>query len=149
VSTDVPAWPVIRKARRRRRWLGTVLLLAAAAGAAAYLLLHRSSQTPAPTLAVTGVTAKAPATAGCGQTVTVSGAIVTNGGEGTVAYQWTRSDGLPSPVQQLRTTADQTRYPVSLLWTISGRGRLTGVATLTVSSPAGAAPASAQFQYSC
>jgi len=149
-STAAPAWPVIRKRPRRRgRWIGTLMLLAAAGGVAAFLLLHRGSQSTGPTLAVTAVTAGAPATATCDQRVDVSGAITTNGGEGTISYQWTRSDGQPSPAQQLHATANQTRYPVSLLWTISGRGRITAGATLTVTSPSGAAPATAQFLYAC
>lgn len=147
-----PAWTMGAPQRKRSRlpWLLTFLLLAAAGAVAAYLLLHRSSDTtPAPALQVVGVSVTSPATASCDSTVTVSAAITTNGKQGTITYQWKRSDGQTVAAQQLAATANQSTYAVSLLWTVAGNGRFDAVATLTIRDPAGTAPASAHFIYSC
>jgi len=145
----VAAWPKARPGRRGR--LLTVMVplsILVTAGIAAFLLFNRAS-TSGPALSVTGVTITAPPTAGCGQVVTVSAIISTNAGAGTIAYRWSRSDGQQNPVQHLSATRDQTSYPVSLTWSIEGRGRLDAAATLTVSAPSGVSPAVARFVYSC
>jgi hypothetical protein len=147
-----PAWPTVKGRRRRRGRLATVLVpmvpILAAAGVAAFILFNRLG-TSGPALTITSVSVTSPPTASCGQAVHVSAVINTNGGAGTIAYRWTRSDGQETPAQQLNATRDQTSYPVPLSWQIQGRGRFDAVATLTVTSPSGASPAVARFLYTC
>jgi hypothetical protein len=48
--------------------------------------------------------------------VQVSGNIITNGGQGTIAYYWGRSDGSSSPTQTIGAVTSRTSYSVSDDW---------------------------------
>jgi hypothetical protein len=146
----VPGWPTVSPRRRSRRSLFLLVLVAfgAAAAIVAYRLSHKVWSGTVPPLQVISVTASSPTTAGCGQTINVTGVISTNGGRGTIAYRWSRSDSVDSG-EQLSAVPEQTRYAVVLQWTSQGRGRFDAVATLQVTTPLGSSPAAAHSLYTC
>ena len=102
--------------RRRRRlgqvlgWALTVILLAASG----VLLYQRFHHVP---LHVTGVAITGSGSTACN--VRVTGQLTTNGGQGTVTYQWLYSTGAPSTEQQ-SVSAGQTTVHVQL--TVEGNG---------------------------
>ena len=91
----------------------------------------------------------APATATCGQTVSIVGTITTNGGVGTISYRWARTDGADTDLQSLNATAGETRYSAVFQWSLQGRGQLNAVATLIVVHPDGVPTAAARVLYTC
>jgi hypothetical protein len=91
----------------------------------------------------------APATPTCGDTIDVVGTITTNGQAGDIAYTWTRNDGQPAGgTLHESVAAGQTAVTVHLAWSVEGRGRYNGVATLDVVSPS-ALRAVGGFTYAC
>ena len=154
-ATAGPAWfsapPPPRRGRGGLLWLLVgALAFVAVAGVGGYLLVSRSSSGPA--LSVTGIVAVAqPAKAGCDSDVHVSGTITTNGGKGTIDYQWFR-DGQPVSADILHMPVDKDQTQVhlpDLTLTNTGKGSLVARVTLTVISPAGSVPGTTSFSYSC
>jgi hypothetical protein len=138
--------------RRRplaRRIGGGLLTLAIAvlAGLAVWWLLRGGG----PDVRVTGLSVTAPTRLQpCDTTVTVSGVIRTNGGSGSVAYRWRRSDGQVSGVFTDETHKGRHSMRVPLRWTVKGPGEMHAVATLEIVRPASAtSTASAGFDYAC
>jgi hypothetical protein len=132
---------------RRRRlasWLLPLLVLAAVIA----ILLWQSGGTP---LAVDGATAAAaPQALTCGDTATVTATLHTNGGAGTIAYRWQRSDGTASDELHQQMSKGENSVQVVLLWAFHGEGTVRATATLDVVSPSPhAGLAAASFTYSC
>lgn len=89
-----------------------------------------------PALVVQAVEVRAPAkTLGCDSTASIVGVITTNGSAGTIHYRWERSDGSVGREQVHTVASGQTTVRVPLRWTVEGRGRFRGTATLRVLSP--------------
>jgi hypothetical protein len=126
------------------------LALAAVVAAGVVLLLSRNSSGPA--LTVTGVVAVAqPGSVGCDSDVHVSGTVTTNGGKGTLDYQWFR-DGQPvtGDILHMPVDKDQTQVHLpDLTLTTNGKGTFTAKVVLTVITPAGSSPGTTTFKYAC
>lgn len=148
--------PVFNPRRTFRRWLlvsGGVLILLVAGGLGVLLTrssigrpsvarVRRTAAPPpvsvAPTLSISGVAASAspigvlhcPSAA-----VVFSGRISTNGGPGTLIYQWRYPTGAPSAVVHLVVPAHQSTVLISLNYTFSGRGAFRGQVFLHVLAP--------------
>ena len=126
-----------------RRWLSpalTVILLIASA-VVIYTRLHH------PPFGVTGV-AITGVTSGC--TVDVTGRISTNGGAGTVSYEWTFQPQLIAP-QPISQSVAAGQSAVSATAAIDGQqhGRLAQTVTLRVLGPGAGRAASARAVISC
>jgi hypothetical protein len=136
--------------RRRRGWarnlVSSLVTIAVVGGVLLWLLLRGQ----AADLEVTALKVRAPqATQHCGATVNVVGVLTTNGKSGQISYRWRRSDGNESGL--LTASAEKGRREVSvpLHWTVTGQGKLHGVATLELLSPGDTRRASASFDYLC
>jgi hypothetical protein len=129
------------RVRRRLGLLLTVILLVAA-GVVVYLRFFDH-----PSLHVTGVTISPPISTGC--TVNVTGRIDTNGGAGTVSYQWVFQPQTqpPHPLNQ-SLTAGQHAVDVTVSVEGQGHGTVTQLVTLDVLSP-GTGTASTRTTISC
>jgi hypothetical protein len=127
--------------RRRLGLLLTVILLVAA-GVVVYLRFFDH-----PSLHVTGVTISPPTSTGC--TVNVTGRIDTNGGAGTVSYQWVfqPQTQVPQPLHQ-SLAAGQHAVDVTVSVEGQGHGTVTQGVTLDVLSP-GTGTASTKATISC
>jgi hypothetical protein len=138
-----PAEPEPRR-RDARRWaLAAVVLLLVLAVLAAWWLRGRS------TVAVSGAAAVAsPTTVVCGGTATITGVIQTNGGSGTITYEWKRSDGTVSGDLTQHVAKGTHTVDVALLWTFNGHGDLRPTATLDILSP-DPTTAAVRFVYTC
>jgi hypothetical protein len=127
--TGQPAVPA-RRRPRPGRLIGSALtvILLAASGIVLYLRVHH------PPFHVTGVAIAERTRAGCG--VDVTGRIATNGGAGTVSYQWLFQPGLgpPQPLSQSVIAGQQAVY-VTVAVEGSGHGRASQTVTLQVLGP--------------
>jgi len=127
--TGQPQAPA-RRRRRPGRLIGTAVtvILLAASGIVLYLRFHH------PPFHVTGVAISQRTRAGCG--VDVTGRIATNGGAGTVSYQWLFQPGLgpPQPLSQSVIAGQQAVY-VTVAVEGSGHGRASQTVTLQVLGP--------------
>ena len=80
----------------------------------------------------------------------VGGLISTNGREGSVEYQWTRSDGVPTEGRHSQpVAAGTTSVPVSFALTVTGPGELHEGITLAVLKPAPLGPYTTTVVYRC
>ena len=115
---------------------------AAAAGVVLYLRFFNH-----PSLHVTGVHLSPPTTTGC--TVDVTGRIDTNGGAGTVSYQWVfrPQTQVPQPLNQ-SVVAGQHEVYVTVAVEGQGHGTLSQLVTLDVLGP-GTGTASTPVTLSC
>ena len=131
------------RARRFRRWAGTALSvgLIIVSGAVIWVRTHH------PALGVTGVAVSGQAKSGCA--VDVTGVISTNGGSGTVSYQWVFTPAVSAP-QPLRQSvgAGQGSVYVTAAVTGSGHGTFAKQVTLQVLGP-GRGSATARVVLSC
>lgn len=122
--------PAPRRRPRPGRLTGSALtvVLLAASGIVLYLRVHH------PPFHVTGVVISQRTRAGCG--VDVTGRIATNGGPGTVSYQWLFQPGLgpPQPLSQSVIAGQQAVY-VTVAVEGSGHGRASQTVTLQVLGP--------------
>jgi len=119
----------------------TVILLVAA-GVVVYLRFFDH-----PSLHVTGVEILRPTRTGC--TVDVTGRINTNGGAGTVSYQWVfqPQTQAPQPLNQ-SLTAGQHTVNVTIAVEGQGHGTVSQLVTLDVLGP-GTGTASTTVTISC
>lgn len=85
---------------------------------------------------------------GCGGTERLAGVVLTDGGAGTIGYEWLRSDGTSSGPLTRAVSRGTRRVAVALEWNFEGYGTVKATATLRVLSP-GAASAAASFTYRC
>lgn len=140
----LPAWDSApRRTRTRKRrwpWVVAALLVLAVIGTR-----NRSSGT---NLQVLGAQVVAPATAGCNAAIPLTGRIGTNGGGGTITYQWTRGQQV-DPQQTITVPGDQRGVDVQALWQVQGQGDLTLTASLVVLSPNRTVPATNSIHYTC
>ncbi|HWG28558.1 hypothetical protein [Actinospica sp.] len=131
--------------RRSRRWILPLTVLILVIAVLIYFLWGRTTNA----VAVDSVAVKASTpTVTCGQTERLSAVITTNGGSGTLTYQWVRSDGTTSAVLTQNVNTGEHQASVALLWNFDGYGALDATATLHVLSP-GHASGSASFHYTC
>lgn len=136
---------------RRKRWAGawggTALL--GAIVAAVLLWLNVSS---GPELVVWKVDVKlSKKTLGCDGRADFIGVVMTNGGGGTMRYEWLRSDG-EKIEQEQRVRSGITSLDLPLHWTVKGTGSFRGTATLRVLSPTPDGKplqSKASFSYKC
>jgi hypothetical protein len=130
----------------KRRSPGRYILAGLVLLAVVAFLLWQHFATPVSIKSVTVAAEKASLT--CGQTELITATLQTNGGSGTVHYQWVRSDGTVSGAltQSVPSGAHQVQLP--LRWTVTGQGNFQGTATLKITSP-GTATGTAAFNYSC
>lgn len=84
----------------------------------------------------------------CSATESFMATLHTNGGSGTVHYQWERSDGVTAGpfTQDVSSGSHQVQLP--FIWKVTGQGSLQGTAVLRITSP-GSSTASGSFNYSC
>jgi hypothetical protein len=131
------------RAKQFRRWAGTALSvgLIIVSGAVIWVRTHH------PALGVTGVAISGQAKSGCA--VDVTGVISTNGGSGTVSYQWvfTPAVSAPQPLRQSVGGGQGSMY-VTAAVNGSGHGTLTQQVTLQVLGP-GRGSATARVVLSC
>ncbi len=129
--------------RRARRWAGTGVSVALIIASVAVIWL-RTHHGP---LGVSGVTITGQAKSGC--TVDVDGRISTNGGSGTVSYEWLFTPSASAP-QALRQTvgAGQDAVYVTAAVQGSGHGTVAQQVTLRVLGP-GTGSATARVVLSC
>ncbi|HET9170886.1 MAG TPA: hypothetical protein VFN97_15720 [Actinospica sp.] len=131
--------------RRSRRWILPLTVLILAVAVVIYLLWGRGA-TPVAVESI-GVKAATP-TVSCGQTERLTAVITTNGGSGTLTYQWARSDGTHSDVLTQTMNKGEAQATVALLWNFDGPGTYDATATLHILSP-GSTSGSARFRYVC
>jgi hypothetical protein len=138
IATPVYTPPKAPRRKRRLAPLLLVLLLLIAGAAGGYLFLQRQHGLgPGPALVVQSVSAGVdPATPGhCPQARwNFSGTIRTNGGEGTVKYEWIRPDGQHDQGQD-PVNSGQTEDHPSLIFTLNSDHAFSGDAILHVTSP--------------
>ena len=129
--------------RGRWRWAGTALtaVLLIACGVVVYLRLHHAP------LAVTGVAITSQVKNGCA--VDVTGRISTNGGSGTVSYQWvfTPQVTAPQPLSQ-SVTGGQSAVYVTVSDQGTGHGQTAQQVVLQVLGP-GQGSAATHVNISC
>jgi hypothetical protein len=137
---QLPPPPKKRWLRRAASGALTVTLLAAA-GVVLYLRLHHAP------LQVTGVAITGQVTNGCA--VNVTGRIATNGGGGTVSYQWLLrpQSQAPQPLNQ-SVTAGQDAVYVTVAVQGQGQGSAAREVTLQVLGP-GTGTASVHVVLNC
>jgi hypothetical protein len=132
--------------KRRKRALAGWLLPFAVLFAVIAILIWRRTGAP---LTVSAATVRAtPAVVTCNHAATITGEMQTNGAQGTITYQWKRSDGTVSDVLQQQVVKGSHQVDVSLLWTFDGVGDLRATATLDVLSPT-TVSAATTFTYTC
>jgi hypothetical protein len=146
-----PAWPGVPRRRRGRRLLkaaALVLVAVVIALALAVLLGGRAGESGLRVLSAQVSTATPQL--GCGGQAVVAGAITTDGVEGEVQYEWSRSDGVPTDGRHTQAVpAGATSVPVSFALTVTGRGELREDISLTVLTPARLGPYTATIAYRC
>jgi hypothetical protein len=137
-----PGQPPGRARLRRRLGLLLTVILLVAAGVVVYLRFFDH-----PSLHVTGVEILRPTRTGC--TVDVTGRINTNGGAGTVSYQWVfqPQTQAPQPLNQ-SLTAGQHTVNVTIAVEGQGHGTVSQLVTLDVLGP-GRGTASTTVTISC
>jgi hypothetical protein len=109
-----PEPPPGRTRLRRRLGLLLTVILLVAAGVVVYLRFFDH-----PSLQVTGVMISRPTTTGC--TVDVTGRIDTNGGAGTVSYQWVFQPQTQAP-QLLKQSLVAGQHTANVTVAIEGQG---------------------------
>jgi hypothetical protein len=136
-----PGGGALTPTRRRARWVWGGLG-AAAAVLLLGLTLPRLVGLPAAapqSLAVTSVKAAVAPADGVGHcphaTLTFRGTISTNGGAGTVTYQWLRPDGQLGAAGRARLAAGRRETTVTLSYDYDGSSPASGVAALHVTGP--------------
>jgi hypothetical protein len=106
-----------------------------------------------PALAVTSVKAAVAPADGVGHcphaTMTFRGTISTDGGAGTVTYQWLRPDGLLGAVGRANLPRGRRETTVTLSYDYDGSGPANGVAALHVTGPADVYSAPVRVAYVC
>jgi hypothetical protein len=131
--------------RRSRRWILPLTVLILVIAVLIYFLWGRTTNT----VVVNSVVVKASTPAvTCGQTERLNALITTNGGSGTLTYQWVRSDGTTSGILTQNVNKGESQTSVALLWNFDGYGTLDAKATLHILSP-GNASGSTTFTYTC
>ena len=137
-----PGPPPGRARLRRRLGLLLTVILLVAAGVVVYLRFFDH-----PSLHVTGVEILRPTRTGC--TVDVTGRIDTNGGAGTVSYQWVfqPQTQAPQPLNQ-SLAAGQHTVNVTIAVEGQGHGTVSQLVTLDVLGP-GTGTASTTVSISC
>ena len=143
-----PSPEAVDLARRRRgqRWILplTVLILVIAV-----LIYYFWGRGPSTELAVTGVTVQPSATAvSCDGTERLTAEVTTNGGSGTLEYQWLRSDGTVSGKLTQPVAQGSKHVSIVLEWSFEGYGSMDATATFSVLSP-GTQRADTAFTYHC
>lgn len=137
-----------RRGRRATAWAGTLLL--AVLIATVVLVLRMCS--PGPDLSVLKVDVKLPKkTVSCDGRADFVGVVTTNGGGGTIHYEWLRSDG-GKIEQEQKVRPGTTSLDLPLHWTVKGSGSFRGTATLRVLSPTATGNPlqdKASFSYKC
>ena len=146
-----PAWPEVPRRRRGRRLLKAAALVLVAlvialvlavllgghAGESGLRVLRAQVSTATPQL-------------DCGGQAVVAGVITTNGAEGEVQYEWSRSDGVPTDGRHTQAVpAGATSVPVSFALTVTGRGELHEDISLTIRTPLSLGPFTATIAYRC
>ncbi|GIH69725.1 protein kinase family protein [Sphaerimonospora thailandensis] len=148
VHTQVIGDAPRRRKRRTTVWAGPLLL---AMLIAAVILWLRMSPL-GPDLAVLKVDVKPPKkTVRCGGRADFVGVVTTNGGRGTIRYEWLRSDGQKIEQEQ-SVGSGTTSLDFPLHWTVKGSGSFRGTATLRVLSPSATGKLlqdKASFSYKC
>ena len=140
-----PEDPALAARRRNQRWILPLTVLILVVAMLIYYLWNRSGQG----LSVRSVSVSAAATPlGCDGTERLTGIVLTDGGAGTVKYEWQRSDGTFSG--PLTRTVPRGTQQVTLVldWDFKGYGTFDATARLRVLSP-GSATASGSFTYRC
>lgn len=139
-----------RPARQRRQagaLAGTALLAMIITAVIVWLYMSTGSE-----LVVWKVDVKlSKKTLGCDGRADFVGVVTTNGGSGTVRYEWLRSDG-EKIEQEQKVRSGTTSLDLPLHWTVKGSGSFRGTATLRVLSPtADGEPlqSKASFSYKC
>ena len=137
-----PGPPPGRTRLRRRQGLLLTVILLVAAGVVVYLRFFDH-----PSLHVTGVEILRSTRTGC--TVDVTGRIDTNGGAGTVSYQWVfrPQTQAPQPLSQ-SLAAGQHTVDVTIAVEGQGHGTVSQLVTLDVLGP-GTGTASSTVTLSC
>lgn len=131
--------------RRNQRWILPLTVLILVIAIVIYYLWGRNGTR----LAVSSVSVRTSATSlSCGQTERLTGVFTTNGGGGTITYQWLRSDGTESDRLTQTVDSGSRQASVVLAWNFDGYGEFDATATLRVLSPGGA-EADARFTYGC
>lgn len=137
-----------RRGRRTTTWAGTLLL----AMLIAAVVLGLRMCAPGPDLAVLKVDVKLPKkTVSCDGRADFVGVVTTNGGGGTIRYEWRRSDG-EKIEQEQKVSSGTTSLDLPLHWTVKGSGSFRGTATLRVLSPTSTGKPlqdKASFSYKC
>ena len=146
-----PAWPEVRRRRRGRRLLKAFGIVAAAAIIALVLAILLQGHAGDAGLRVLGArVSTATPQLGCGEQAVVAGVVTTNGAEGSVEYEWSRSDGVPTDGPHTQAVAaGATSVPVSFSLTVTGRGELSEDISLTIRLPVRLGPYSATIVYRC
>lgn len=137
--------PALAARRRNQRWILPLTVLILVVAMLIYYLWNRSG----PGLSIRRVSVSAAATPlSCGGTERLAGVVLTDGGAGTLRYEWLRSDGTVSG--PLTRTVQRGTQQVTLVldWDFEGHGTFDATARLQVLSP-GSATASASFTYRC
>ncbi len=148
VQAPVYKPPKAKKKGGAGRLLLPLLLIIVIAGAA-FFLISRSS---GPAVAVTAVTAAAaPPVGHCpSATFLFTGKIQTNGGAGTITYQWIQPDGSPAAPTEQTVEKSSGLVTVTLQFTYHGNGSADGnKAQLKVLKPAPVDSNTAPVQYRC
>ncbi len=137
-----PGPPPGRARLRRRLGLLLTVILLVAAGVVVYLRFFDH-----PSLHVTGVEILRPTRTGC--TVDVTGRIDTNGGAGTVSYQWVFQPQTQAP-QALNQSLAAGQHTVNVTIAVEGQGHgtVSQLVTLDVLGP-GTGTASTTVSISC
>jgi hypothetical protein len=138
--------------------LALVVMAAAGAGVAAGYLAHGSPTATSPAgttgrsspFLVTGVTVRlAPGDLRCPSAVAhLTAKLTLDHGGGTIRYQWVLAGKTYAP-QLIAVGADQDVAEATLAYRLSGRGSLSGTATLHVLSPLDAYSAPTPLHYTC
>lgn len=129
-----------------QRWILPLTVLILVVAVVLYFLFGRSS----PTMSVSGVTVHtSSAKVTCSGQETLTGVITTDGGAGTLDYQWVRSDGTKSDLLHQVVNSGDKVVDVTLVWNFEGTGSLHATAVLDILGPGTARSASASFDYSC
>jgi hypothetical protein len=145
-AADTVEDPALTWRRRTQRWLLPLTVLILVIAVLIYFLWARSS---AGSLTVNGASVQVAAPSlGCGGTERLTAAIETNGGSGTIAYRWLRSDGTSSDQLSQQVTNGERQVTVELDWSFDGHGATNATATISILSPQ-AEKAAASFTYRC
>ena len=146
-----PAWPEVPRRRRGRRLLKAAALVLVALVIALVLAVLLGGHAGEPGLRVLRAqVSTATPQLDCGGQAVVAGVITTNGEQGEIQYEWSRSDGVPTDGRHTQTVpAGATSVPVSFALTVTGTGELREDISLTILTPARLGPFTATIAYRC